>query len=65
MSKAIFDRETAICRDLHNNNGGTCNWGECDKCGVIPFMYKIFKDEQIEDVDEVARIKKEVFEQEV
>ena len=65
MSKAIFDRETAICRDLHNNKGGTCNWGECDKCGVIPFMYKIFKDEQIEDVDEVARIKKEVFEQEV
>ena len=65
MSKAIFDRETAICRDLHNNNGGACNWGECDKCGVIPFIYKVFKDEQIEDLAGVARIKKEVFEQEI
>jgi len=65
MSKAIFDRETAICRDLHNENGGACNWGECDKCGVIPFMYKIFMDEQIEDAEGIKRIKEEVFGQEV
>lgn len=65
MSKAIFDRETAICRDLHNNNGGVCNWGECDKCGVIPFIYKIFKDEQIEDEEGIKRIKEEIFGQEV
>ena len=65
MSKAIFDRETAICRDLHNDNGGGCNWGECDKCGVIPFIYKIFKDEQIEDEAGIKRIKEEIFGQEV
>lgn len=65
MSKAIFDRETAICRDLHNNNGGQCNWGECDKCGVIPLMYKIFKNEYFEDLHEIERIKKEVFGKEV
>jgi hypothetical protein len=62
MNKAIFERETSICHDLHNSNGGQCNWGECDKCGVIPFIYKIFKDEQIEDFDEIKRIKKEIFE---
>jgi hypothetical protein len=65
MSKAIFDRETAICRDLHNDNGGSCNWGECDKCGVIPFMYKIFNDEYVEDLEGIKRIKKEVFGREV
>ena len=65
MSKAIFDRETAICRDLHNENGGSCNWGECDKCGVIPFMYKIFNDEYVEDLEGIRRIKKEVFGREV
>jgi hypothetical protein len=65
MSKAIFDRETAICRDLHNENGGSCNWGECDKCGVIPFMYKIFNDEYVEDLEGIKRIKKEVFGREV
>lgn len=65
MSKAIFDRETAICRDLHNENGGSCNWGECDKCGVIPFMYKIFNDEYVEDLEGIKKIKKEVFGREV
>ena len=62
MNKAIFERETSICRDLHKSNGSMCNWGECDKCGVVPFIYKIFKDEQIEDFDEIKRIKKEIFE---
>lgn len=65
MSKAIFDRETTICRNLHNENGGSCNWGECDKCGVIPFMYKIFNDEYVEDFEGINRIKKEVFGREV
>lgn len=65
MSKAIFERETAICRDLHNNNGGSCNWGECAKCGVIPLMYKIYADEYVEDLPGINRIKKEVFGREV
>ena len=65
MSKATFDKETAICRDLHNNNGGSCNWGQCDKCGVIPFMYKIFKDEQLEKIEDILKAKKEIFDQAV
>lgn len=65
MSNAIFDRETGICRELHRENGGSCNWGECDKCGVIPFMYKIFKDQQIEDLEEIDKVKKEIFESEI
>lgn len=65
MSKAIFDRETAICRDLHNNNGGQCNWGVCSQCGVLPMMYKIFKNEYYENSEQVERIKNEVFNQKV
>jgi len=65
MNKATFERESAICHDLHNQNGGMCNWGECDKCGVIPFMYKIFKDEQIEDEEGIRKIKEEIFGSEV
>lgn len=61
MSKATFDTEMAICRDLHNNNGGQCNWGVCDQCGVVPMMYKIFKNEHYEDADQVERMRNEVF----
>lgn len=62
MNKAIFERETSICRNLHDSEGGNCHWGECDKCEAIPFVYKIFKDEQAEDLDEARRIKREIFE---
>lgn len=62
MNKSIFEVESSICRDLHKQNGGMCNWGECEKCGVIPFMYKIFRGEQVEDLEKIKEIKKEVFE---
>ena len=41
-------------------NGGRCNWGECEKCGVIPLLYKLGKGELYEDKDEVEKLKKNI-----
>lgn len=65
MNKLIFEEESSICKNLYMQNGGACNWGECDKCGVIPFMYKIYKGEMIEDLEKIKKIKKEVFENKI
>jgi hypothetical protein len=60
MEKEIFEKEIAMCRELSKKNSGRCNWGECDKCGVIPFLYKIGKGEFYEKKDEIEKIKKSV-----
>lgn len=58
MEKEIFEEEIAMCRELSQKNGGKCNWGECEKCGVVPLLYKLGKGEFYESKDEIARIKK-------
>ncbi|MFA7702799.1 MAG: hypothetical protein WCX80_05090, partial [Patescibacteria group bacterium] len=57
MEKEIFDREISMCRELSKKNNGKCNWGECDKCGVIPLLYKLSKGEIVEKEDEVRELK--------
>ena len=53
-----FDKEIAICRELSKKNGGKCAWGECEKCGVIPLLYKLGEGKLYEDKDEIEKIKK-------
>jgi hypothetical protein len=60
MEKEVFEKEIAMCRELSKKNGGKCTWGECDKCGVIPLLYKIGKGEFYDNDDEIKRIKTEV-----
>jgi len=60
MTEEIFSKETAMCRELSQKNGGKCNWGECAKCGVIPLLYKLCKGEIYEKTDEVEKLKKNV-----
>ena len=60
MNKEIFEKEISMCRELSQKNGGKCNWGECDKCGVIPLLYKLGKGEVVEKEDEVRELKKSV-----
>jgi hypothetical protein len=60
IEEKIFEKEVAICRKLSKQNGGRCNWGECDKCGVILLLYKLGKGEFYEDDDEIKRIKKDM-----
>ncbi len=60
MKKETFEKEIAMCRELSKKKGGKCNWGECEKCGVIPLLYKLGKGKLYEDKDEIERIKKAV-----
>lgn len=43
MEKEIFEKEIAMCQKLNKKHNGWCNWGECEKCGVIPLLYKLGK----------------------
>lgn len=60
MEQEIFERKLAMCADLSKKNGGKCNWGECDKCGVIPLLYKLGKGEIVEKEDDVKQLKSDV-----
>jgi hypothetical protein len=59
MEKETFEKEIAMCRKLSTKNGGKCNWGECEKCGVVPLLYKLGKGEFYENKDEIEKIKNE------
>jgi hypothetical protein len=61
MEKDTFEREISMCHKLYHDNGGKCNWGECDKCGVIPILYKLFRRDIRETPEEVEDLKEEVF----
>lgn len=58
MDKETFEKEIARCRELSRKNGGKCNWGECENCGVIPLFYKLGEGKLYEDKDEIEKIKK-------
>ena len=60
MDSATFEKELAMCRELNHKNGGKCNWGECDKCGVVPMLFKLGKGELYEKKEEVEMLKKQV-----
>ena len=62
ISKAVFDREIALCRILNKKGKGRgCNWGKCKNCGVIPLLYKLHKGVLIEDKKELGKIRKDIF----
>lgn len=41
LDKNTFERELEMCRKFSKENGGNCNWGICENCGVIPLLYKL------------------------
>jgi len=57
MDQQTFETEVATCRELAKKNNGKCRWGECDKCGVIPLLYKIGKGEFYDNKEDIDRIK--------
>ncbi len=59
IKKEIFDREIAMCRKLYKKSKG-CKWGKCADCGVVPFLYKIYKEELVEDKKDVKTLKDKV-----
>lgn len=58
-----FERETLMCKKLNLENGGKCNWGKCEDCGVIPLLYKLYKGELLEDADKIKEVKTAIFEE--
>lgn len=58
MEREIFEKELAMCRKLYRKNGGKCNWGECEECGVIPLLYKLNKGEIYEKENEIKELKR-------
>ncbi|GMX59591.1 MAG: hypothetical protein MNSN_05930 [Minisyncoccus archaeiphilus] len=60
MEEETYKKEVAMCKELSQNNNGKCNWGECDKCGVIPLLHKLRTGEALEKDEEIERLKKEV-----
>lgn len=60
MNIEVFEREIAMCRELFKKNNGKCNWGECEKCGVIPLLYKLGKGEIFEKEANIKELKKKI-----
>jgi len=58
MEKEIFEKEINICRE-HYNKKKSCAWGECEKCGAIPLLHKLFKEEVVDNKDDVEELKRE------
>lgn len=55
----VFDREIALCKELSKNGNGSCGWGRCKECGVLPLLYKLHKGVLLEDEIEIKDIKKD------
>lgn len=60
ISKEVFQSETNMCKKLALENGNRCNWGECDKCGVIPLLYKLHEGKLLEDQIEIQNTKNKI-----
>jgi len=61
ISRETFEKEIKMCQELAYKNGGKCQWGECDKCGVIPFLYKLYEGKFLEDKKEIKDLKNKLF----
>ncbi len=48
-----------MCRELYKKQKG-CNWGECEKCGVILLLNKLYNGEVIEDKEKVEEFKNNI-----
>jgi len=60
IKKKVFERETALCRELSKENKGKCGWGKCNNCGVIPLLYKLYKGQLLEKPQEIKKIRSKI-----
>lgn len=57
IKKEVFDREISLCKKLAKENKGKCGWGKCEKCGVIPLLYKLHKGLLLEEPKKIKKVK--------
>lgn len=60
INKEVFDREIALCEKLSRENSGTCGWGKCKDCGVVPLLYKLYKGQLLKKPIEIKKSKKNI-----
>ncbi len=56
ISKEVFDREIALCKEMSSKSGGCC-WGRCENCGVVPLLYKLYNGELIDEGEKLKDLK--------
>ncbi|MFC1663626.1 hypothetical protein ACFL0A_00645 [Patescibacteria group bacterium] len=64
IGKKVFEKEINLCKKLSKENRGSCGWGKCKDCGVIPLLYKLHKGQPLEDIIKISRIKNKIFKKE-
>jgi len=57
ITEDTYNQELKICQEESMKNGGKCNWGKCQECGVIPLLYKLKEGELIDNPDEANKLK--------
>jgi len=60
MKKEVFNREINLCRRLSKENKRKCAWGICKNCGVVPFLYKLYKGKLLEKPAEIKKVKSKI-----
>ena len=53
LEKDVFENEIALCKKLCHE--GSCRWGVCEHCGVIPLLYKLHKGILLEDSEAIKK----------
>lgn len=56
ITEEVFKKEIAICKKQFAKSGG-CNWGRCEKCGVVPLLVKLHKKLLLEEGEIVEEYK--------
>ena len=56
ISKEVFDREIALCKKMSAKDGGCC-WGQCDRCGVVPLLVKLYEGKLVDNNEELKMLR--------
>ncbi len=58
IDEGTYKRERELCQQLSKESKGSCGWGKCAECGVLPFLEKLHKGVLVEDEKEINKLKK-------
>lgn len=64
ISKEVYNREIELCKKLTSENGGSCGWGKCKECGVVPLLVKLYEGKLLEKDTEIESRREELIKHE-
>lgn len=59
ISKEVFNREIALCREMFQKDGGCC-WGKCKNCGVVPLLHKLYSGKLVDNKKDLKKLRKKL-----